>query len=134
MVRLALVAGFALALAPASASAQSFGDLFTKAVTGAAQGGGGAPAPAAKSAPLPAPAKIPVGRGGGGGGAAAAGVIGLAGGLIAAGIAEEAEKKAAAEAQASEQAHIDDCLRRYKSYNPRTDTYIGPDGQRHQCR
>ena len=30
--------------------------------------------------------------------------------------------------------HVDWCLRRYRSYNPRTDMYLGFDGRYHRCR
>ena len=30
--------------------------------------------------------------------------------------------------------HVQWCLNRYRSYNPRTDTYMGYDGYRHRCR
>ena len=29
--------------------------------------------------------------------------------------------------------HVEWCLARYRSYNPRTDTFLGYDGQRHYC-
>lgn len=31
-------------------------------------------------------------------------------------------------------AHVEWCLNRYRSYNPRTDTFLGYDGRRHYCR
>ncbi len=31
------------------------------------------------------------------------------------------------------QAHVDACFDRYRSYDARTDTYIGNDGYRHRC-
>ena len=31
-------------------------------------------------------------------------------------------------------AHVQWCLSRYRSYDPRTDTYLGYDGYRHRCR
>ncbi|MBL8905841.1 MAG: BA14K family protein [Rhizobiales bacterium] len=31
-------------------------------------------------------------------------------------------------------AHVQWCLNRYRSYDPRTDTYLGYDGYRHRCR
>jgi hypothetical protein len=31
-------------------------------------------------------------------------------------------------------AHIDWCLNRYRSYDPRSDTFLGYDGLRHRCR
>ncbi len=31
-------------------------------------------------------------------------------------------------------AHVRWCLNRYRSYNPRTDTFLGYDGYRHRCR
>ncbi|WP_245926701.1 BA14K family protein [Breoghania corrubedonensis] len=30
--------------------------------------------------------------------------------------------------------HVDWCLRRYRSYNPRTDMFMGYDGRHHRCR
>ncbi len=30
--------------------------------------------------------------------------------------------------------HVDRCLDRYRSYDPRSDTYLGYDGYRHYCR
>ena len=30
--------------------------------------------------------------------------------------------------------HVKWCLNRYRSYNPRTDTFVGRDGYRHRCR
>jgi len=30
--------------------------------------------------------------------------------------------------------HVQWCLKRYRSYNPRTDTFVGHDGHRHHCR
>lgn len=30
-------------------------------------------------------------------------------------------------------AHVEWCLNRYRSYNPRTDTFLGYDGRRHRC-
>jgi hypothetical protein len=30
--------------------------------------------------------------------------------------------------------HVRWCLNRYRSYNPRTDTFVGHDGYRHRCR
>ncbi|MFN4142765.1 BA14K family protein [Aestuariivirga sp.] len=31
------------------------------------------------------------------------------------------------------EAHVEWCLNRYRSYNPRTDTFLGYDGRRHRC-
>ncbi|MCC8235699.1 BA14K family protein [Pinisolibacter aquiterrae] len=59
------------------------------------------------------------------GAAAAAGIIGLAVGAIAAGAASQA---------ATDDGHVDRCLRRYRSYDPSTDAYRGYDGRLHRCR
>jgi BA14K-like protein len=29
--------------------------------------------------------------------------------------------------------HVDYCMRRYRSYDPRTNTFMGYDGYRHEC-
>ena len=36
--------------------------------------------------------------------------------------------------RASGRSHVRWCLNRYRSYNPRTDTFMGYDGRRHYCR
>ena len=58
---------------------------------------------------------------GGDGGAVAAGVLGglLLGGIIA------------SEAQRSNS--VDYCMRRFRSYDPQSGTYLGRDGYRHSC-
>jgi hypothetical protein len=63
------------------------------------------------------------GHGGGGdnGGAVAAGVLG--GLLLGAIIANEAQRGNA----------VDDCARRYRSYDRRSQTFIGGDGRRYRC-
>ncbi|WP_238858084.1 BA14K family protein [Faunimonas pinastri] len=55
------------------------------------------------------------------GDAGAAAAFGLAAGAIAG-------------AAASSASHGSSCAARFKSYNPRTHTYLGYDGQRHVCR
>ncbi|MFA6264976.1 MAG: BA14K family protein [Pseudolabrys sp.] len=58
---------------------------------------------------------------GGDGGAVAAGVLGglLLGAIIA--------------NQAQQQNSVDYCMQRYRSYDPRSGTYVGYDGRRHRC-
>lgn len=57
----------------------------------------------------------------------AAGIFGFAAGAIIAG--------AAASARAHDgSAHVAACENAYRSYDVRTDTYLGYDGVRHQCR
>lgn len=51
--------------------------------------------------------------------------IGVIGGIIA---AEAARSQAQAE-----EAAVRDCMRRFRSYDPRTRTYIGYDGYQHPC-
>ena len=61
-------------------------------------------------------------RGGGGdGGAVAAGILGglLLGAIIA--------------NQAQQQQSVDYCIRRFRSYDPYSRTYLGNDGRRHAC-
>ena len=61
-------------------------------------------------------------RGGGGDGAGvAAGVVG--GLLLGAIIANEAQRGQS----------VDYCIRRYRSYDPQSMTYLGSDGRRHRC-
>lgn len=66
--------------------------------------------------------------GGGGGGGNAAAAAGIAGGIIAGIIAAE-EARAAADQEAA----IAQCARRYRSYDPQTQTYIGRGGQVYNC-
>lgn len=64
------------------------------------------------------------GGGGGGhndGGAVAAGILG--GLFLGAIIANQAQQQNA----------VDYCMRRYRSYDPRSGTYLGYDGYRHPC-
>lgn len=58
---------------------------------------------------------------GGDGGAVAAGVIG--GLLLGAVIANQAQQNRS----------VDYCVRRFRSYDPRSGTYLGNDGYRHRC-
>ncbi|MCE1235733.1 MAG: BA14K family protein [Hyphomicrobiales bacterium] len=61
------------------------------------------------------------------GGAVAAGILGLAIGAIAAGAASRG-------AVVYDDDHVERCLRRYRSYDPSSDTYRGNDGRLHRCR
>ena len=61
------------------------------------------------------------GGGGGDGGAVAAGVLG--GLLLGAIIANEAQRNRG----------VDYCARRFRSYDPYSQTYLGRDGYRHRC-
>ncbi len=54
--------------------------------------------------------------------AVAGGIVGLAVGSMVAGSATTGD------------AHVERCLRRYRSYDPASDTYLGYDGRRHYCR
>jgi hypothetical protein len=60
-------------------------------------------------------------RGWGPGPAIGAGILGFAAGAAIAGAA------------ADHRGHVDACFSAYKSYDPRTDTYLGYDGYRHRC-
>ena len=59
---------------------------------------------------------------GGPGPAIGAGILGFAAGAAIAGAA-----------QSNHRGHVDACLSAYRSYDPRTDTYLGYDGYRHRC-
>ena len=61
------------------------------------------------------------------GAAAAAGFLGLAIGAMAAGAASRG-------AVVYDDDHVERCLRRYRSYDPSSDTYRGYDGRLHRCR
>ncbi|HEV7719611.1 MAG TPA: BA14K family protein [Arsenicitalea sp.] len=63
----------------------------------------------------------------GNGDAVAAGIFGLAAGAIIAGAVTSANRN-------NERAHIQACLDTYRSYNVRSDTFVGSDGRRHLCR
>ena len=54
-----------------------------------------------------------------------AGILGFAAGAAIAG--------AASNARADDDGHVQACLDAYHSYDPRTDTYLGYDGYRHEC-
>ena len=60
-------------------------------------------------------------RGGDNSGAVAAGILG--GLLLGAIIANEAQRSRS----------VEYCMRRYRSYDPRSGTYLGYDGYRHRC-
>jgi hypothetical protein len=57
----------------------------------------------------------------------AAGIFGFAAGAIMAGAAASARANASSD-------HVAACENAYRSYDVRTDTYLGYDGVRHQCR
>jgi hypothetical protein len=59
------------------------------------------------------------------GAAIGAGILGFAAGAAIAG--------AAANNSAGWRAHVADCSDAYRSYDPRSDTYLGYDGLRHRC-
>jgi hypothetical protein len=59
---------------------------------------------------------------GGPGPAIGAGILGFAAGAAIAGAAESNHRD-----------HVDACFSAYRSYDPRTDTYLGYDGYRHRC-
>jgi hypothetical protein len=54
-----------------------------------------------------------------------AGILGFAAGAAIAG--------AAANSRYSDDGHVQACLDAYRSYDPRSDTYLGYDGYRHRC-
>lgn len=58
-------------------------------------------------------------------GAAIAGIFGLAAGAIIAGAANSANNTSSA--------HVRACEARFRSYDVRSDTYLGYDGNRHRC-
>jgi hypothetical protein len=87
------------------------------------------PPPMGGGGPPPPPPRR--GHGGGGGNAAAAGVFGLmAGAIIGSAIQQQHQQQAAQDAYEDA---IDDCAARYRSYNPRTQTYRGYDGRTYSC-
>lgn len=59
-------------------------------------------------------------------GAAAAGIFGLAAGAIIGGALSQSN-------QSNWAAHVQACEAHYRSYDRRTDTYLGYDGIRHRC-
>ena len=68
------------------------------------------------------------GRGWGGSGAGAAIGLGIGAAIIGGAIAaQEAERSAAA------QNAVDYCMRRFRSYDPESGTYVGRDGLRRPC-
>ena len=68
------------------------------------------------------------GRGWGGSGAGAAIGLGIGAAMIGGAIAaQEAERNAAA------QSAMDYCMRRFRSYDPESGTYVGRDGMRRPC-
>ena len=60
--------------------------------------------------------------------AAAAAIFGLAAGAIIAGAANSNNQRVVVVDD-----HVDRCAARYRSYDPRTDTFLGYDGLRHRC-
>jgi hypothetical protein len=76
------------------------------------------------SATVVAPAQAWYHRGYGYGYGPAVG-LGLLGGIIAG--------AAIANAASNDRGHVDACYNAYKSYDRRSDTYLGYDGYRHRC-
>ncbi len=69
------------------------------------------------------------------GGAVAAGILGLAAGAIAAGAIANSQPVYPAPAPVYGRSdHEAYCYSKYRSYDARTDTYLGYDGYRHYCR
>lgn len=64
------------------------------------------------------------------GGAAAAGAVGLATGAIIGGALAQQQ---AAPVYAAPSSSVSYCAQRFKSYDPRSGTYLGYDGLRHPC-
>ena len=60
--------------------------------------------------------------------AAAAAIFGLAAGAIIAGAANSNNQRVVVVDD-----HVDRCASRYRSYDPRSDTFLGYDGLRHRC-
>lgn len=63
----------------------------------------------------------------------AAGAIGLALGAIIIGAAQEAERKRQSEGYRRNDRDAR-CLARYRTYDPRSGTFVGRDGRRYECR
>lgn len=57
---------------------------------------------------------------------------GVAAGILGFGLGAAIAGSAARDSDYRE--HVAACLDAYKSYDPRTDTYVGYDGYRHRCR
>jgi hypothetical protein len=63
-----------------------------------------------------------------------AGIFGLAIGAIIAGAIANGNKQPPAPSPGFDAEHVARCAARYKSYDARTDTFLGNDGLRHACR
>jgi len=79
-----------------------------------------------RGGPRPGPGPGPRHHGGhrGGGGDGAAVAAGILGGLLLGAIIAD---------QARQQRSVEYCMRRYRSYDPYSRTYLGYDGRRHPC-
>lgn len=62
----------------------------------------------------------------------AAGLIGMTLGTIVAGSAYPPRHRVVRYVDVDD--HVEWCLSRYRSYDPRSDTFVGRDGRRHRCR
>jgi hypothetical protein len=64
----------------------------------------------------------------------ATGIFGIAlGAIIAGAIANEGNGDVVVGRSGSYSSHVDACYARYRSYDERTDTFLGYDGIRHRC-
>ena len=64
----------------------------------------------------------------------AAGIFGAAfGAIIGGAIANQHQGDVVVRRQGDYSAHVDACYARYRSYDERTDTFLGYDGIRHRC-
>lgn len=89
----------------------------------------GPPPPPPYSRPGPRPSHR---RGGGGGDAAAGAAVGILGGLLI-GSAIQAQQQEEARQRMLYEDAVADCARRFRSYDPETETYIARGGQVRHC-
>ena len=71
---------------------------------------------------------------GGGGGDLAAGIFGLAAGAIIAGAMSANEEPRRVVSSGGDRNWVAHCARRYRSYDAYSNTFVGNDGYRHECR
>lgn len=64
----------------------------------------------------------------------AAGLFGLGFGAILGGIIANGNNRAPIYSGGGSSSHVDACYARYRSYDERSDTFMGYDGVRHRCR
>lgn len=113
----------AMALLAAPAAAASFGGALSRSAV--AQNDLGEDSPVVqiqRRGPRGAPARGGHRGGGGGGDGVATGILG--GLLLGAVIANEAQRS---------NRNVEYCMRRYRSYDTHSGTYLGRDGYRHRC-